>query len=72
MRRLLRKASHSFAEALVMDDFALAEEFYNVVYVGVITEAQNIVIGDACLLLCYNHVFATFLLLIKTAKSLDL
>ena len=32
--------------------FALAEKFDNVVYVGIVGEAQDIVVGDARLLLC--------------------
>ena len=35
-----------------MNYFALAEEFYDVVYVGVIGEAEDVIVGDARLLLC--------------------
>ena len=44
--------SHRLAEALKVHDFALAEEFDNVVYVGVVGEAKNVVVGHARLLLC--------------------
>ena len=40
------------AEALIMHDLALAEEFYRVADVGIVGEAQNIIIGRARLLLC--------------------
>ena len=49
---LLRKASHSFAEALVVNDLTLAQKSDNVVYVGIVAEPEDIVIGDTCLLLC--------------------
>ena len=49
---LLRKASHSFAKALVVDNLALAEEFDNVVYVGVVGEAEDVIVHRARLLLC--------------------
>ena len=35
-----------------MDYLALAEELYGVVDVGVVGEAQDVVVGDASLLLC--------------------
>ena len=44
--------THGFAEALKMHDLALAEEFYYVVYVGVIREAEDVIIHRASLLLC--------------------
>ena len=49
---LLRKASQGFSEALEVDYLALAEELYGVVDVGVVGEAQDVVVGDAGLLLC--------------------
>ena len=58
------------AEALIVHDLALAEEFYRIANVGVVGEAQNVVIGRARLLLCYYHVFATFWGCQKTRKIL--
>ena len=42
---------YCFSKALEVDDLALAEEFYNVVDVGVVREAEDIIIGYARLLL---------------------
>ena len=40
------------AEALIMHDLALAEEFYRVADVGIVGEAENVIVGRARLLLC--------------------
>ena len=69
---IVLRYADGIGEALIMHYFTGAQEFYYVINVGIVGKAQDIVIGCACLLLCCNHVFATFLLLIKTAKSLDL
>ena len=34
-----------------MHDFSLSEELYDVVYVGVIRETEDVIIGNSCLLL---------------------
>ena len=47
----LCEASQGFAETLEVDYLALAEELNNVVEVGVIGQAENIVVCDSCLLL---------------------
>ena len=47
------------AEALVVNNLALTKKFDGVADVGVVDKAQNVVVGDARLLLCYYHVFAT-------------
>ena len=60
MRSLLRKASQGFSEALEVDYLALAEELYGVVDVGVVGEAQDVVVGDAGLLLWCNHIRTNF------------
>ena len=57
-------------EALIVNYLALAEEFYRIANVGIVGEAQNVVIGRARLLLCYYHVFATKLSLAKVRKSI--
>ena len=47
----LDSAAKSLAEALIMDDFPLPQELYNVVDVRIVAEPQNVVIGRARLLL---------------------
>ena len=49
--RLVLKPSHSFAKALEVDDLALTKEFDGVVNVGVIREAEDVIVGYARLLL---------------------
>ena len=49
--QLFGQRPHSFAKALVVDNLALAEEFDNVVDVGIVTEAQDVIVGNPCLLL---------------------
>ena len=41
-----------FAKPLEMDNFTLTQETDDVVYIGIVREAENIVIGDAGFLLC--------------------
>ena len=53
-----------------MNDFAFAEVFDGIADVGVIHKAENVVVGYACLLLCYYHVFATKSCLVKVRKSI--
>ena len=48
-------------KALIMDDLPLPQEADHVVHIRVITETQDIVIGEAGFLLCCNGVRATFL-----------
>ena len=55
-----------------MHDLPLAEELDGIPYVGVVAEAEDIVVGDAGFLLCYYHVFATKLSLAKVRKFLIL
>ena len=50
--QLFGQRPHSFAKPLIMHDFALAEEFYDVVYIGIVAKPENIVVGDSRLLLC--------------------
>ena len=50
-----------FAEALEMDDFPGTQEFNDVVDVRIVRKPQNIVVGDAGLLLCCDRVRTTFL-----------
>ena len=52
--------SETFTEALIVDYFSFTQELYRVGNIGVIHEAQDIVIGGSCLLLCCNHIRTTF------------
>lgn len=52
---LLNSAAKPLTEALIMDYFPLPQELYDVVYVWIVAEPQDIVIGRARLLLC-RHV----------------
>ena len=71
IHRVNRKTD-SIAKSLIMHKLSLAKEFERFSNVGIVHHSDEVVVGHARLLLCYYHVFATFLLLIKTAKSLDL
>ena len=53
-----------------MHYFSCTQEFYRVTDVGVIGETKNIVVSRSCLLFCYYHVFAMFLVFQKTQKIL--
>ena len=49
---MLLSDTDAVAEALIMHDLALAEEFYRVADVGIVGEAENVIVGRARLLLC--------------------
>ena len=49
---LLLSAPEGFAKALKMHDLALAEESDDVIDVGIVREAEDVIVGDARLLLC--------------------
>ena len=65
--RVHRVLSHTegVSKPLIMHQLAFAEEFEGLAYVGVVYHTEQVVVGDACLLLCYYHVFATKLSLAK-------
>jgi len=48
-----------FAEPLKMHNLPLPQELYNLVYIGVVGQAQNVVVGGAGFLLCCNNVKTT-------------
>lgn len=48
---LISQDVHGFAEALEVDDFALAQEADGVVYIGVVGEAKDVIVDDSRLLL---------------------
>ena len=49
----------SLAEALEVDDFPGTQEFNDVVDIRIVGEPQNIVVGDAGLLLCCDRTGTT-------------
>ena len=52
-------AAKPLTEALIMDDLPLPQELYDVVYVWIVAEPQDVVIGRARLLLCGDFVRTT-------------
>lgn len=58
--QIVLRDTDGIAEALEMDDFSRPQEFNGIPYVRIVGEAKDIVVGGTCLLLCPNHVFATF------------
>ena len=50
----------SLAEALEMHNLPLAQELDNVIYVRVVAQAEDVVVGNAGLLLWCNHASATW------------
>ena len=67
---LVLRDAQGIGEALVMHKLPLAQKLDRLAHVGIICQAQDIVVGRACLLLCYYHVFATKLSLAKVRKIL--
>ena len=53
-----------------MHYLALTKKFYYIIYIGVVGKAENVVVGHSRFLLCYYHVFATKLSLVKVRKIL--
>lgn len=49
--QVVNGVTERLAEALIVDDFALAQELNDVAHVGVIHEPQNVIVGHARLLL---------------------
>lgn len=49
---LIRCESQAFTEALEVDNFSCAQEFYDIAYIGVIGKAENVIVGLSRLLLC--------------------
>lgn len=52
--------AHAFTEALEVGQLALPQEADRIPHVGVVAEAQNVIVGGARLLLCCNHKCTTF------------
>ena len=58
---MILRDAQGIGEALIMHDLTLTQKLDGVAYIGIIRQAQNIIIGGSCLLFCYYHVFATTL-----------
>lgn len=52
--------AQTFAESLVMNKLAFAQEFDRVAHVGIVREAENVIVGQTRFLLCCNHIRTTF------------
>ena len=50
----------TLAEALEVHDLARTQELDDVVDVGIVGKAQDVIVGHARLLLCCNHIRTTF------------
>ena len=70
--QMILSYSYAVAESLIVNYLALAEEFYRVAHVGIVCQTENVIVGRSRFLLCYYHVFATKLSLIKVRKILIL
>ena len=44
--------SKGFRKALIVYDLASAKEFDGIAHVGIVNQAQNIIVGCSCLLFC--------------------
>lgn len=51
--------AQSVSETLIMRDFSLTQKFNRITHIGVIHKTQDVVIGDARLLLCCNAIRTT-------------
>ena len=70
--KLFLSDAESVSKALIVHDLTLAQVAQRITHVGVIAKANEVVVGRARLLLCYYHVFATKLSLVKARKILIL
>ncbi len=68
---LLRNAE-CITETLIVHKLALAQVAQRIADIGIVAQTDQVVVGDTRLLLCYYHVFATKLSLIKVRKILIL
>ena len=48
------------AETLIMHDLALAQIAQGIDHIGIVAKTDQVVVGDACLLLCCNLKSASF------------
>lgn len=49
------------SKALEVNNLTLPKEFNHIIYVGIITQAQNVIVSGSCFLLCCNCVKTTAL-----------
>ena len=52
--------AHGFTETLEVNDLTGTQELDDVIDIRVIGKTENVVIGNAGLLLCCNHIRTTF------------
>ena len=55
---VILRASERIAEALIVNDLALAQELQRIAHVGIVNQTNQVVIGDTRLLLCCYPVSA--------------
>ncbi len=72
VRDLLLIVVEKLAKTLEVDNLALPEELDNLVDVGIVAQAKNVVVGCASLLLCRRFASATFFLEIPVNVDLVL
>ena len=60
LRHAILRQAQTFAEPLEVDDLTGTEELDDIVDIRVVAEAEDIVIGNAGLLLCCDFVRTTF------------
>ena len=53
------RQTQAFAEPLEVHDLPGTEEADDIVYIGIVAEAENVVVGDAGFLLCRDRVRTT-------------
>jgi hypothetical protein len=66
---MLRGNAETFAETLIVYDFPLAQEAYNIFYIGVVNKTQDIVVGCAGFLFCRDITSATMKGLNRAVKT---
>ncbi len=50
---------HGFTKTLEMNNFPLPQELYYIVYIGIVTQTQNVIVGYSCFLLWHGKIIAT-------------
>lgn len=57
---MILRDTEGIAEALIMHNLALAQEFDGLTHVGIVGHTQNVIVGHARLLLCRTLTRASF------------
>ncbi len=57
--QLITQKLNGFSKALEMDNFPLPKEFNRVIHIGIIADAQDVIIGRPGFLLWYDHLKPT-------------